>query len=94
MEVFTISVDKQGRVVIPAKLREAAGISPASGILAFEENGQIVLVTREQAWKQIREILRAKLPKGRSLVEELRQMRREDLKLEERKFRAFRKKSA
>jgi AbrB family looped-hinge helix DNA binding protein len=94
MEVFTISVDKQGRVVIPAKLREAAQIEPGQTVQASVREGQIVISTPEAAIKRVQRIVREKIGTKHSLVDDLMRMRREEFKLEDRKFRARRKKSA
>ncbi len=79
MEHFTIRVDNQGRIAIPAKLRKEAGLGRDAEVLAFFENGGIVIITREQALAQAQRMARAALGsfKGSVVDEFLAGRRRE-----------------
>jgi AbrB family looped-hinge helix DNA binding protein len=72
-------VNQQGRIVIPAECRAAAGIKPGDELLieAIGE-GELRLRTREQAIKAAQAIVARYLPKGRDLVQELIDERREE----------------
>jgi bifunctional DNA-binding transcriptional regulator/antitoxin component of YhaV-PrlF toxin-antitoxin module len=79
MEQFTIKVDNQGRIAIPAKLRKQAGMGRDAEVLAFLEDGGIVIITREQALAQAQRMARAALGsfKGSVVDEFLAGRRRE-----------------
>ena len=72
-------VNRQGRIVIPAECRAAAGIKPGDELLieAIGE-GELRLRTREQAIKAAQAIVARYLPKGRDLVQELIDERRDE----------------
>ena len=61
----------RGRLVIPAELRERAGLAAGSPVILFETSRGIVLLRREQ----LRDLVRADL-KGLDLVHELLSERR------------------
>jgi antitoxin PrlF len=75
-------INQQGRVVIPAECRAAAGIKPGDELLieAIGE-GELRLRTREQALKAAQAIV-ARYGSGRDLVAELIAERREEAKRE------------
>jgi len=75
-------INQQGRVVIPAECRAAAGIKPGDELLieAVGE-GELRLRTREQALKAAQAIV-ARYGSGRDLVAELIAERREEAKRE------------
>ena len=79
MENFTVKVDNQGRIAIPAKLRKQAGMDRDTEVLAFFEDGGIVIITREQALAQAQRMARAALGsfKGSVVDEFLAGRRRE-----------------
>jgi bifunctional DNA-binding transcriptional regulator/antitoxin component of YhaV-PrlF toxin-antitoxin module len=79
MENFTVKVDNQGRIAIPAKLRKQAGMDRDTEVLAFFEDGGIVIITREQALAQAQRTARAALGafKGSVVDEFLAGRRRE-----------------
>jgi bifunctional DNA-binding transcriptional regulator/antitoxin component of YhaV-PrlF toxin-antitoxin module len=79
MDYFTIRVDNQGRIAIPAKLRKEAGMRRDTELLAFFEDGGIVIITREQALAQAQRMARAALGsfKGSVVDEFLAGRRRE-----------------
>jgi AbrB family looped-hinge helix DNA binding protein len=71
-------INQQGRVVIPAECRAAAGIKPGDELLieAIGE-GELRLRTRRQALKEAQAIV-ARYGSGRDLVAELIAERREE----------------
>ena len=72
-------INHQGRIVIPAECRAAAGLKPGDEVLieAVGE-GELRLRTREQAIKEAQAIVARYLPKGRDLVQELIDERRDE----------------
>jgi AbrB family looped-hinge helix DNA binding protein len=70
-------INQQGRIVIPAECRAAAGLKPGDELLieAIGE-GELRLRTAEQAIKEAQAIVAQYLPKGRDLVQELIDERR------------------
>jgi bifunctional DNA-binding transcriptional regulator/antitoxin component of YhaV-PrlF toxin-antitoxin module len=91
MENFTIRVDSRGRIVIPAKLRKQSGMGRDVEVLAFFEDGGIVLITREQALAQAQRMARSALGsfKG-SVVDEFLAGRRREAKREAREIGTLR----
>lgn len=70
-------INQQGRIVIPAECRAAAGLKPGDELLieAVGE-GELRLRTREQAIREAQAIVARYAPKGRDLVQELIDERR------------------
>ena len=48
MQAIELSVGKQGRIVIPAFLRKQLAIKPGSQLLAWVEDGRLVMETKAQ----------------------------------------------
>jgi antitoxin PrlF len=76
-------INKQGRLVIPAECRAAAGIKPGDELLieAIGE-GELRLRTPEQAIKAAQKIVARRVPKDRDLVAELIAERRAEARRE------------
>ena len=74
-----VRVNQQGRIVIPAECRSAAGIKPGDELLIeLVGEGELRLRTRRQAIKIARSIVARRVPKTRDLVAELIDERREE----------------
>jgi len=70
-------INQQGRIVIPAECRAAAGLKPGDELLIeVIGEGELRLRTPEQAIKEAQAIVARYLPKGRDLVQELIDERR------------------
>ncbi len=80
-KINLVRVGPQGRVVIPAHIREALGIIPEQTLVARIENGRLVLETREQALSRLQDTF-VKASQGVSVVEELLAERREEARRE------------
>lgn len=79
MEQFTLKIDKQGRVMLPASWRKSEGVHPSTELcVAVTEEGALVLETREQGLRRARALLRKYIPEGVSLSQELIAGRREE----------------
>jgi bifunctional DNA-binding transcriptional regulator/antitoxin component of YhaV-PrlF toxin-antitoxin module len=75
---YSASMGDRGRLVIPANLRERAGLVEGRPVVLLETARGIVLLTREQ----LKELVRADLS-GLDLVGELLSERRRDAAAEE-----------
>ena len=60
-----------GRIVIPAEYRQALGLHIGDEVILRLEEGTLRIFTPSQAIKYAQELLRAYLPEGRSLSDEL-----------------------
>ena len=70
-------MNRQGRIVIPAECRAAAGLKPGDDLIVEATGeGELRLRTREQAINRARAIVAPYLPKGRDLVQEFIDERR------------------
>jgi AbrB family looped-hinge helix DNA binding protein len=71
-------VNQQGRIVIPAECRAAAGLKPGDDLLIeVVGEGELRLQTRRQALKEAQAIV-ARYSSGRDLVAELIAERRDE----------------
>ena len=68
---YTVVVGNKGRVVVPAQIRERAGLVEGTPLIVFDTPAGIVLLTREQLRARVRSELA-----GTDLVEELLAERR------------------
>jgi AbrB family looped-hinge helix DNA binding protein len=75
---FKTQVDKSGRIILPARLRNSLGIQAGDEIVLRLENGEILLIPFHQAVKKAQEAVRQYVPAGTSLVDALIQARREE----------------
>ena len=79
-----IRLGPQGRIVIPAHFRRAMGVETGEPLVAtLEDEGRLVIETRKAAWESLRRQLRAAIPDGVDLVEELIAERRAEARREE-----------
>ncbi|MEP7352344.1 MAG: AbrB/MazE/SpoVT family DNA-binding domain-containing protein [Acidobacteriota bacterium] len=75
----TYILDKQGRITLPASFRESQGLKPGQDLVVLEEDGRLLIMTREQAIREAQAMVRKLVPAGVSLVEELFADRRSDM---------------
>jgi AbrB family looped-hinge helix DNA binding protein len=72
-------INEQGRIVIPAECRAAAGLKPGDEVLIEPVGeGELRLRTKRQAIKEAQSIVARRVPKTRDLVAELIAERREE----------------
>jgi AbrB family looped-hinge helix DNA binding protein len=83
-EFAHINVDKAGRVVIPASMRQRYGIHEGDKIVINADEEGIHITTIDQAVKRAQAICARYIKPGVSLVDELMRERREEAAREER----------
>jgi AbrB family looped-hinge helix DNA binding protein len=72
-------INQQGRIVIPAQCRTAAGLKPGDELLIEPiGEGELRLRSKRQAIKEAQAIVARYLPKGRDLLQELIDERRDE----------------
>ncbi|MBM3546610.1 MAG: AbrB/MazE/SpoVT family DNA-binding domain-containing protein [Alphaproteobacteria bacterium] len=72
-------LNEQGRVVIPAECREAAGLKPGDDVLIeVVGDGELRLRTKRQAIRRAQEIVARSLSTKRDLASELIEERRKE----------------
>lgn len=81
IRVERVVVGRQGRVVLPAKIRAALGVEEGDELIATVEEGRLVMETFEASLARLQKRWR-KIAPGRSLVDELIQERRAEAKRE------------
>jgi len=78
MELIT-RVGKGGRVLIPAKFRNALGLSEGDEVLLrIEADQELRIMTRQQAVKKVQALIRHHVPEDVRLVDELIAERRRE----------------
>jgi len=60
-----------GRIVIPAEFRQALGMKIGDELILSLRDGELRIITWQQAVKRIQEIVRRYVPEGQSLADEL-----------------------
>ena len=76
-EQVEVRVGPQGRIVIPARMRERLGIGAGERLVAQVEEGRVVLEKRDNVLRRVRGRF-AGVPEATSLVDELISERREE----------------
>jgi AbrB family looped-hinge helix DNA binding protein len=77
-----VRLGPEGRVVIPAPIREALGLKEGDVLFARLEGGEIKLLTARAAMMRAQAIVRSFVPEGVSLAEELIADRRREAERE------------
>ena len=76
-------MNHQGRIVIPAECRAAAGLKPGDDLIVEATGeGELSIRTREQAIRRAQAIVARHVPKDRDLVAELIAERRAEAERE------------
>jgi len=78
MQTHQVKVSREGRVLIPAEVRAALGISEGSSLNLAVQDGEIRLFDRARALERARAITRRYKKPGESVVEELVRERRDE----------------
>ncbi len=82
MDRAEVRLGKQGRLVIPAPLREALSLHPGSRLVARVVDGRLVLEPRQRLWQSVRKRFEG-LPTDSSLADALIAERRAEAQREE-----------
>jgi AbrB family looped-hinge helix DNA binding protein len=77
-----VRLGPEGRVVIPAPIREVLGLKEGDVLFARLEGGEVKLLTPQAAMMRAQAIVRSFVPEGVSLAEELIADRRREAERE------------
>lgn len=83
MSVVLVNVAENGRMVLPAEVRRALGVTGPSQLRVEVTDEGVQITTPRQALMRARERVRSIVPTDRSLSEELIADRREEVEQEE-----------
>lgn len=76
--MHTTRMTKEGRVLIPAELRKSLGLSPEDTLSVYALNGEIRIVSRVQALRQMQKRLAKYKKPGQGVVDEFLREKREE----------------
>jgi AbrB family looped-hinge helix DNA binding protein len=51
--MYRVKVGPQGRIVVPVEARRELGIKPGDQLVAFVENGKLIIQTREETEREL-----------------------------------------
>ena len=66
-----VTLDAQGRIVIPADIRNQRGWKPGDRLVFREIDGLLVVMTYDEALQRAQDLVIATIPRDVSLVDEL-----------------------
>ena len=75
---ITSKITKGGRIVIPAKFREALGMEVGQNVTLSVTNDELRVISSKAALRRLQTLVRKHVPEGVSLVDELIRERREE----------------
>lgn len=78
----SISMDPQGRVLIPSSIRKTLGLNPGDKLVVIEDEAGIVIQTPEQLLAHMQRDWQKAIPSSTCLVDELIAERRSEAKKE------------
>ena len=87
MDTETVTLDQNGRILIPAGIRKKMGWEAGQSLTLATGTHELQILSRKQALEKIREEIRKHVPPGVSLVDELLRERREEVRREEEEYR-------
>lgn len=74
---FNVTVGKQGRLVLPAKVRRKLGITPGQKLIGEVHGGRVTFESADEVINRLQEKFKKKPGEG-SAVDKLIRMRREE----------------
>ena len=83
LDIVKVKVDQQGRVLIPADIREKMRLKPGGQVSLFLDDDGLHLVSSHIAWKRLKRLVAETVPEGVSLADELIADRRAEAAREE-----------
>ena len=75
---YETTVDRNGRIVLPAPLRHHLGLGPGDDVVLRLERGGVRVTSRAAAIREAQALVRQHVKPGVSLVRDLRDWRREE----------------
>lgn len=78
MTLHQTRMTKEGRVLIPAELRKSLGLKEQEPLTIYAQDGEIRIVSRLQAIRQMQQRMAKYRVEGVSVVDELLRERREE----------------
>lgn len=82
MESFRVTINENGRIIIPAPIRKDMHIKAGDELTLTYNDSNLQIETRKQVIKRVQKFFMQRLPKDVSLVDELIQERREEARRE------------
>lgn len=83
-DVVKVKLDRQGRVLIPADIREKMHLEPGKQVSMYLDEDGLHLVSSHIAWQRIQRLVGETVPEGVSLADELIAERRAEAAREDR----------
>ena len=77
-QAVRLRLNENGRIVIPASIREAVGLKRGQEVLLWAEKGEVRISTMANRVQRVRELARKYVPEGISLADELIAERRRE----------------
>jgi AbrB family looped-hinge helix DNA binding protein len=77
--MYRVKIGPQGRIVVPVQLRRELGVEPGDHLVAFVENGKLIVQTRAETERELLAMFQG--VEG-SMSEELIRERREEARRE------------
>lgn len=79
MLAYKTSIGENGRVLIPAKIRKTANLLIGQSVVINVENGEVKISSYNARLKNIQKLVKSYTENKGSLVDELTDMRKEEL---------------
>lgn len=83
-DLVKAKVDSQGRVLIPADIREKMRLEPGKQVSMYLDEDGLHIVSSHFAWQRIKRLVAETVPEGVSLADELIADRRAEAAREDR----------
>jgi AbrB family looped-hinge helix DNA binding protein len=80
MTIHQTRMSKEGRVLIPASVREELGLNVNEPLALYVQDGEVRIVSRVHAVRQLQQRMAKYKKSGESVVDELLKERREEAK--------------
>lgn len=77
-QTVRLRLNENGRIVIPAAIREEVGLKKGEEVILWAERGEVRITTAASRAQRARELLRKYVPEGVSLSDELIAERRRE----------------
>ncbi|HZZ40387.1 MAG TPA: AbrB/MazE/SpoVT family DNA-binding domain-containing protein [Acidobacteriaceae bacterium] len=77
-QTVRLRLNENGRIVIPAAIREAVGIKRGQEVILWAEKGEVRISTAANRIRRAQELVRKYVPEGVSLSDELIAERRRE----------------